>query len=284
MNILKQVDSLIITDGNITKISGQFSRFSSIKCLNFSNNNITEINERALLNLNQLQILDLSANNLTKLPSPPTTAKVDIRGNQKISCRNVSSAIERGTEFLFKSVSVCEVETQSGWFNSTAAITIQNLENMKQLDDDCPDDCKCEVDRMFYSKLENGEDSLVFIAKVDCSNLGLTELPSKLPNNTHSLNISNNSISSLKALMDNDNYRDIRSLFADDNLITSFVDLEGSVFLENFTKLSLKNNKIKHIPSYILMNLEKILNGKLVYLGGNRIHCECQTVKNLRVS
>jgi hypothetical protein len=26
------------------------------------------------------------------------------------------------------------------------------------------------------------------------------------------------------------------------------------------------------------------LNGKLVYLGGNRIHCECQTVKNLRVS
>lgn len=281
MNLLKQVDSLIITDGNISKISGQFSRFSSIKCLNFSNNNITEINERALLNLNQLQILDLSANNLTKLPSPPTTAKVDVRGNLKISCKNVSSAIERGVDFLFKDISVCEVETVYHWFNSTASITIQNLENMKKLDDDCPDGCKCVPDRMFY---EGGEDSLVFIAKVDCSNLGLTKLPAKLPDNTLSLNISNNSISSLLALVDNDFYQNIRSLFADDNLIKSIVELEGSKFLENFTKLSLKNNKIKDIPFYILSNLERNLNGKLVYLGGNRIQCDCQTFKNQRVS
>lgn len=115
MNLVKQVNSLIITDGNITKISGKFSRFSAIKCLNFSNNNITEINERALLNLNQLQVLDLSANNLTKLPSPPATAKVDVRGNLKISCKNVSSAIERGVDFLYKDVSVCEVETVYHW-------------------------------------------------------------------------------------------------------------------------------------------------------------------------
>lgn len=284
MNLLKQVDSLIITDGNITKITGQFSRFSSIKCLNFSNNNITEITERALLNLNQLQILDLSANNLTKLPSPPTTTRVDVRGNLKISCKNVSSAIERGVDFLFKDVSVCEVETVYHWFNSTASISIQNLENMKQLDDDCPEGCKCVPDRMFYSRLEGGENSLVFIAKVDCSNLGLTKLPIKLPENTLSLNISNNSISSLAALVDNDYYQNIKSLFADDNLIKSIVELEGSKFLENFTKLSLKNNKIKDIPFYILSNLERNLNGKLVYLGGNRIHCECQTFKNQRVS
>lgn len=245
MNSLKGVDSLVVTDGNITKISGQFSKFSSIKCLNFSNNNITEINDRALSNLHQLQILDISANNLTKLPTPPTSAKVDIRGNLKISCKNVSSAIERGVAFLYKEVSVCEVETVYTWFNSTASITIQNLENMKQVDDDCPEGCKCVPDRMFYSKLEGGENSLVFIAKVDCSSLGLTKLPAKLPENTLSLNISNNSISSLLALVDNDYYQNIRSLFADDNLIKSIVELEGSKFLENFTKLSLKNNKIK---------------------------------------
>lgn len=283
MNLLKQVNSLIITDGNITRISGQFSRFSSIKCLNFSNNNITEINERALLNLNQLQILDLSANNLTKLPTPPTATKVDVRGNLKISCKNVSSAIERGVDFLFKDVSVCEVETVYTWFNSTASISIQNLENMRQVEYDCPEGCKCDPDRMFYSKLEGGENSLVFIAKVDCSNLGLTKLPIKLPENTLTLNISNNSISSLSALVDNEYYQNIKSLFADDNLIKSIVELEGSKFLENFTKLSLKNNKIKDIPFYILSNLERNLNGKLVYLGGNRIHCECQTFKNQRI-
>jgi Leucine-rich repeat (LRR) protein len=69
LNSLKQVDSLVITDGNVSKVVGQFSRFSSIKCLNFSNNNITEINERALLNLSQLKTLDLSGNNITKLPT-----------------------------------------------------------------------------------------------------------------------------------------------------------------------------------------------------------------------
>lgn len=281
LNLVKQVNSLIITDGNITKISGKFSRFSSIKCLNFSNNNITEINERALLNLNQLQILDLSANNLTKLPSPPTTAKVDVRGNLKISCKNVSSAIERGVDFLFKDESVCEVETVYHWFNSTASISIQNLENMKQLDEDCPDGCKCVPERMIEGEMNN----LVFTAKVDCSNLGLTKLPVKLPENTQSLNVSNNSISSLTDLMENDYYQNIKSLFADDNFIKSIVELEGSKFLENFTKLSLKNNKIKDIPFYILSNLlERNLNGKLVYLGGNRIHCECQTFKNQRVS
>lgn len=106
-----------------SKVSGQFSRFSSIKCLNFSNNNITEFNERAFLHLHQLQLLDLSANSLIKLPSPPTTAKVDIRGNLKVSCKNVSSAIDRGVEFLFKDDSLCEVETVYYWFNSTGENT-----------------------------------------------------------------------------------------------------------------------------------------------------------------
>lgn len=284
MNLVKQVDSLIITDGFINKISGHFSRFSSIKCLNFSNNNIKEINERALLNLNLLQILDLSANNLTRLPTPPNTAKVNMRGNVRISCKNVSSAIERGVDFLYKEISVCEVETVYHWFNDTAQISIQKLENVKQLDEECPDGCKCVPDGMVYSRIEGGENNLEFIAKVDCSNRGLTKLPMKLPENTLSLNISNNSISSLTALIDNDYYQNIRVLYADDNLITSIVQLEGSKFLENFTKLSLKNNKIKHIPFYILSNLERNLNGKLVYLGGNRIHCECQTFKNQRVS
>lgn len=170
---------------------------------------------------------------------------------------------------------------------------------MKQLDDDCPDGCKCVPERM----IEDEMNSLVFIAKVDCSNLGLTKLPVKLPENTQSLNISNNSelstfslrsvnylyylqgITSLTPLMANENYQNIKSLFADDNFIETIVELEGSKFLDNFTKLSLKNNKIKEIPLYILSKLlEKSISGKLVYLGGNRIHCECQTFKNQGVS
>lgn len=151
----------------------------------------------------------------------------------------------------------------SFWFNSTATVSIQHLEKVKQLDDDCPRGCKCVPDRMFYSS----ENRLEFIAKVDCSNLDLTELPLKLPEHTLSrknifycdfyiqfnwfwkisVNISNNSISSLVPLTNNDFYKGIRDLFADDNLIKSLEEIEGTEFLENFTKLSLKNNKINFV-------------------------------------
>lgn len=94
LNSLKSVDSLVITDGNVTRISGQFSRFSAIKCLNFSNNGIREINERALLNLSQLKLLDVSANNLTKLP-PLSNITIDIQGNSKIPCINISATLDK---------------------------------------------------------------------------------------------------------------------------------------------------------------------------------------------
>lgn len=256
-----QVDSLVITDGNITKIVGQFAVFSSIKCLNFSNNNITEINERAFKALNQLNLTDLSANNLTKLPTLQNTT-LNVFGNSKISCINISAALEKYVRFLNHETSLCESEVVY-WFNDTASITVSDVEKRKKLEFDCPLGCKCKPGHMQYTNIdENKNDRLIFISDVDCSNSNLTELPIKLPENTYYLNISNNNISSLSALVENDYYQNIKSLIADNNLITSIVDLEGK-FLENFTLLSLRNNRIKDIPYYILSNLEKNLNGKV---------------------
>lgn len=141
---------------------------------------------------------------------------------------------------------------------------------MKQINNGCPTGCICVPGTMHYTKIDDGEgqksDMLTFVAKVDCSNLTLTKLPPTLPENTVELKVSNNSISSLSALASNDYYQNIRSLYADDNLITSITDLEGTKFLENFTILSLQNNKIKDIPFYILVNLEKNSNGKVCML------------------
>jgi Leucine-rich repeat (LRR) protein len=214
------------------------------------------------MNLNQLKIVDLSANNLTKLPSLQNTT-VDILGNSKISCINISAALEKDVKFFNKEKSLCESEVVY-WFNDTASITISDVEKRKKLEYDCPEKCRCKPGHMQYSNIEeNKKDHLIFISDVDCSNSGLTNLPTKLPENTYYLNITNNSISSLSALVTNDYYLNIKSLFADDNLITSIVDLEGSKFLENFTVLSLKNNKIKDIPYYILSNLGKNYHGKV---------------------
>lgn len=75
----KQLNSLAVTDGKIKRIIGIFSKMSLPICLNFSNNNILDINQRAMIHLNPLQTLDISYNNLTTLPFVPINITVDIR-------------------------------------------------------------------------------------------------------------------------------------------------------------------------------------------------------------
>lgn len=58
-----------ITDGNISRIEGEFPKHSKVQCLNLSSNHINDIEDRALAPLYTLNILDLSFNNLTEVPS-----------------------------------------------------------------------------------------------------------------------------------------------------------------------------------------------------------------------
>lgn len=60
---------MTITNGNISRIDGEFAKHSNISCLNLSSNHINSIEERALGSLYNLGILDLSHNNLTKVPN-----------------------------------------------------------------------------------------------------------------------------------------------------------------------------------------------------------------------
>lgn len=63
------IQYVTITDGNISRIDGQFSKHSNIHCLNLSSNHIHHIEDGALTPLYNLTILDLSFNNLTKVSS-----------------------------------------------------------------------------------------------------------------------------------------------------------------------------------------------------------------------
>lgn len=283
LKMFKTIQSLAITDGNISKITGSFSRFTSQTCLNFSNNNITEISERALSQLNQLKLFDLSSNNLTKLPSLPITQKgetfIDIRKNHRITCKSVHLALERGVEFLYKNESECEAPVIYSWFRDTVSVQLLNLENVKKITN-CPEKCQCEEDGIVFPS-ENIRKAIA-VVKVNCSDLLLTKLPDKLPENTYTLVISNNSITSLAPIANNDYYHNVRALWADDNQISSIEDL-GKKFLINFTKLSLRNNRIKYIPYQFLTNLEKN-SSAIVYFAGNPFHCDCNAAQNQRVS
>lgn len=66
-NLWKLLDSLAITDGKVDRIVKEFPKFSQPKCLNMSNNGMRQIPTRALRDLNRLQVLDLSHNNLSTI-------------------------------------------------------------------------------------------------------------------------------------------------------------------------------------------------------------------------
>lgn len=253
----KQAHSISITDGNITKLTGSFAKFTEIKCLSIANNKIETIGDKAFIHMTQLRTLNLSGNNITKLPTTNnhTNLTVNVQGNNKISCINISTAIDRNVKFVNKENSFCERETIYTWFNDTASVNILALEKMKKLNEECPLNCKCEPSQLYYRN-----NTLEVTAKVDCSSQNLKNFPSEIPSETVELIVSNNSISSLTVLIQNKNYQNVQRIFADGNQISSIEELDGTRFFGNFTILSLKNNKIKEIPNYILSNLEKNLN------------------------
>ncbi|XP_055297922.1 protein halfway isoform X2 [Sitodiplosis mosellana] len=284
LNSWKLLDSLAITDGRVNRIVKEFPKFSQPKCLNMSNNNLHSIqNMRALKDLTRLQVLDLSYNNLTTIPNLNNlNLALDVRGNNGMLCKSVLESIERGNvTFIEADSTSCLMNQTFQWFNSTDLLPIRQLEKMKQLNNDCPSipgkgNCSCIPERMTY----DGENNLVFAAKVDCSNLGLTSLPELLPGKTFSLNVTNNSITSLSVMVENHSYNHLLRLFADDNEVESLLEIEGTEFIQNFDSLHLRRNKLKSIPYYLL---DRNPEGRNIFLEGNRVYCDCNSAKVLKI-
>lgn len=77
-HIFQTLQSLAITDGNVTSIVKTFSRMSKVKCLILSNNNLSNI---TIKTPTSLKFLNLSKNNLTQIPKlgPKQNITMDIR-------------------------------------------------------------------------------------------------------------------------------------------------------------------------------------------------------------
>lgn len=65
----RSLQSLAVTDGNIVQLTNAFPRHSKLKCLNMSNNNISEIASRAVKDLAPLEFLGLANNLLSRVPN-----------------------------------------------------------------------------------------------------------------------------------------------------------------------------------------------------------------------
>uniref|UniRef100_A0A182P1N5 LRRNT domain-containing protein n=1 Tax=Anopheles epiroticus TaxID=199890 RepID=A0A182P1N5_9DIPT len=274
---IKTLLSLAITDGTIQRISTSFARFSSPVCLNVSNNNISEIEPRAFRELRNLTMLDLSYNNLSTIPSTNGKFRLDIRGNVGMLCKSLLESLKSGVKFNDPESTFCLTNRTFNWFNSTDSLPLHQLETIQRVQDECPENCTCELDRLNFD-LNNTERKTI-TTRVACTGLGLTKFPDRLPAGTVTLNISNNNITSLEAL-NTPPYHSLLRLHADDNQISSLSDLEGMDFISRFTLFSIRRNKLKTVQSYIFTKSLDL--GSYIFLEGNPMTCDCNAAKGFK--
>ncbi|XP_967806.3 protein halfway isoform X2 [Tribolium castaneum] len=280
---LKYLRYMTITDGQINSVVGEFAKHTIVSCLNLSSNGIVNFENRSLVNLYNLSFLDLSHNNLSDVPRFKKDGNItlDISANQHMLCSNLFDALKR-TELHFSNInnSFCLFARTFHWFNTTETVPLTQVIGTHKLRKDCRKNCTCEPSRL---DLVSGKQATIAVA-VNCSGQSWTSLPSPLPPNTIALNVSNNNITSLELFSTDSSYQNIRELYADNNQITSILPLEGSQFLSSFAVLSLRNNKLKSLPTYIFSNiLDRNNYVRYVFLGLNRLQCDCNTAKVLKV-
>lgn len=290
--VFRRLTSMALTDGHIGKIVGQFRKYSSIACLNISNNNLSSATlesavHRPFAYLFTLTVLDASANNLTEFPLSLVQSNrkiyVDLSGNNYLPCKNFQRVMESNNSstlsFLNYDRTYCALDLTFNWFKDIQIVQIDHLRVQKEVNASCRNirpanaNCTCAPDRL---ELLGGE--VTNSVAVDCSMRHLKEMPTNLPPNTARLNVSYNNITSLGPVSDDPTYEHLRQLLVDYNDIASIVELEGSKFIDNFMVFSITNNKLKTIHTYVMSNCF-FTTGPSFLIGGNYIHCDCNTEK-----
>ncbi|XP_016939019.2 protein halfway [Drosophila suzukii] len=286
--IFRSLQSLAVTDGNITRLVNAFPRLSALKCLNISNNNISEIQPRAVKDVPHLEFFGMSNNNLSLVPHRNQNKNItlDISGNMRMLCNPLNEIIyNESINFVNPKHSYCQYNVTSTWFQSTDKVSVEQLENRKRCMTNCPvipnyGSCNCTLQNIMIIQDNQSKPQ----CHVDCSNLGLVELPQRLPDNTFMLNITNNKITSLgDYFQTNPTYHNINRLVADNNQISSIYEFEGTKFIETFQRIYMRNNSLSKIPEYFLNNaLMDSGLGRRIYLAGNKLQCDCNSAKTLQ--
>ncbi|KAJ8922179.1 hypothetical protein NQ315_004114 [Exocentrus adspersus] len=282
-SVWRRLKYMTITDGQINSVEGEFAKHSPVSCLNLSSNGIQKFESRALVNLFNLSFLDLSHNNLMQVPrfkkEGPVT--LDISDNPELLCTNLLDTLKISKINISNENSTsCSSSKTFHWFNETAKISLSQVQGLLELEKNCTKNCTCQPYRLEFVV---GKPP-TFSVEVNCSGVQLLSMPTPLPPNTISLNISNNNITSLKELSD-PSYQYLMFLYADNNQISTIQHMEGTKFMSNFMGLSLKNNKIKMFETYLLSNIKfyRTSGNRFIYLGQNKLHCDCQTAKEFKV-
>ncbi|XP_028035982.1 protein halfway isoform X1 [Bombyx mandarina] len=294
-SMFRRLTSMAFTDGNISKIIGQFPKHSALACFNISNNNLTSDKlqssiQRPFAYLFNLTVLDASANNLTKFPlslvHSNRNISVDLAGNNYLPCKHFQKVMETTNSslvhFLQYNKTFCALDLSFNWFKDVSFVNIDLIKIQKMMNERCREiipadiNCTCAPER-----LEIIENEVTNLVSVDCAERQLKEMPTNLPPNTVKLNVSFNNITSLEAVGADESYGHLRQLIVDYNDIPNILELEGTKFIGNFMLFSIAHNKLKTIHTYVLSNSFET-TGPALSIAGNFIHCDCNTEKTLK--
>lgn len=135
--------------------------------------------------------------------------------------------------------------------------------------------CSCHIS---YLRWDEEEHEFHPMYSVNCSNAGFLDFPTKLPENTTTLFISNNQITSLNKLcIRNSAYNGVHDMYLDYNKISDASVLDNCEWFLNFRVLSLKGNLLEKIPNYAFRNsFERSFHATKLYLSENPWICNCR--------
>lgn len=161
--------------------------------------------------------------------------------------------------------------------NGTNLLKALNL--IQDVDSQCPKNCTCELSHV------PKDDQYGITIHINCTNLGLTELPKVLPANvTIHLHLSGNQIEDLDGVVSNPSYGRVTTLFLNNNHIKSIDGLVNSKWFRQFSLLSLEGNHLQELPTQALTNgfTHQDINGFRMFLGKNPWKCDCSTLPHFQ--
>lgn len=182
-------------------------------------------------------------------------------------------------DFKFDIVDRYQLNCSDPKYRARPIMTVMSLKMMlyKTCREEFPDlrNCSCHIS---YLRLDEESNEFQPMFSVNCSGAGFLNFPSRLPENTTTLFITHNKISSLNMLCTrNSTYNDVHDIYLDYNEISDASVLDNCEWFLNFRVLSLKGNQLERIPNYAFKNsFEKSQHATKLYLSENPWLCNCR--------
>lgn len=259
-----------------------FTQFASTRTqfVNITRTQLTSIKSDFFSDLSTVQVIDLRHNRIDYIERftmhTNEHVKVYLFDNAWNCTRNLKWMTATDGRFEIRDVE--KLNCSDTKYRMRPVVTVMNFKiTLYKTCREDPDlkNCSCHIS---YLRLDAESNEFQPMFSVNCSDRGFYDFPKKLPENTTTLFITHNQITSLNMLcIKNSTYNDVHDMYLDYNQIPDVTVLDNCEWFWNFRVLSLKGNNLHRIPVYAFRNsFEKSQHATKLYLSENPWLCTCR--------